>query len=68
MIASSSNVSELCYGLGAVEKFELVKQPAEIRDGPSVAGQVIKREELLRPARCIISVTGEVKGLANGGE
>jgi RNase H-like domain found in reverse transcriptase/Reverse transcriptase (RNA-dependent DNA polymerase)/Integrase zinc binding domain/Retroviral aspartyl protease/Ty3 transposon capsid-like protein/Integrase core domain/Chromo (CHRromatin Organisation MOdifier) domain len=32
------SATELCYGLGAVEKFELVKQPAEIRDGPSVAG------------------------------
>jgi hypothetical protein len=59
---------ELCSGLGVVEKFELIKQPVEIRDGPGVADRVIKNEELLRTARCIICVTGEVKELANEGE
>jgi hypothetical protein len=52
---------ELCSALGAVEKFELIKQPAEIKDGPSGEGRVIKSEESLRTARCIICVTGEIK-------
>jgi hypothetical protein len=59
---------ELNYGLGAVEKFELVKPSKEMSDGPSYTGALELREINEPAAHCVLSITGEGQEQTNGEE
>jgi hypothetical protein len=61
------SVIEMNSGLGAVEKFELVKSSIEIRDGPNYASCESNLEEINKlTARCILLTNGGKLGQTIG--